>query len=272
MFTPVIENMTDAASISSRGVLRNGAPARAATSASPVASTTRLARTASRPDLLSVMTPRTAPSSTIGATARRWSIGVIPASSTSTSATYLNRSPLMPIDSDWLSGLAAPIAAARSSSSRPMPSPSTVRFVAVPADALDPDLGHVPAEAAVAVEERRLRAGPSGRERSREAARAAADDEDVGLVDDVDLAGRCRGTTPQRAGGVSGGCVASGTAKTGAGRTLTRTAVPGVRHRHPAAAIWAATSSPSAQLDLGSAHRAEEAHREHLRVGARDRR
>jgi hypothetical protein len=37
-------------------------------SASPVASTTRFASTASRPDLLSVMTPRIAPSSTIGCT------------------------------------------------------------------------------------------------------------------------------------------------------------------------------------------------------------
>jgi hypothetical protein len=34
--------------------------------------------------------------------------------------------PLMPIESDWLSGLAAPIAAERSSSSRPMPFASTV--------------------------------------------------------------------------------------------------------------------------------------------------
>src|SRR4029079_11270806 len=76
--------------------------------------------------LLSVITPRMTPSSTIGATARRWSIGVMPASSTRTSATYLKRSPLMHIESDGLSGLAAPIAAERSSSSRPMPFASTV--------------------------------------------------------------------------------------------------------------------------------------------------
>ena len=57
LFTPVIENITDADIISSRGVLWTGAPARATTSASPVASTTRRARFASRPALLSVITP-----------------------------------------------------------------------------------------------------------------------------------------------------------------------------------------------------------------------
>ena len=75
LLTPVIENITDAAIICSRGVFRVGAPARMATSASPVASMTRLARIASRPDLLSVITPRITPSLTIGATNRRCSIG-----------------------------------------------------------------------------------------------------------------------------------------------------------------------------------------------------
>ena len=42
------------------------------------------------------------------------------------SATNLKRSPSMPMLSDWLSGFAAPIAAARSSSSRPIPFASTV--------------------------------------------------------------------------------------------------------------------------------------------------
>ena len=82
--------MTEQESISSFGVIRYGAPARTATSASPLASTTRFARIASRPALLSVMTPRTTPPSRIGATQSRWSIGRMPASSTSTSATYLN--------------------------------------------------------------------------------------------------------------------------------------------------------------------------------------
>ena len=57
--TPARWNMTDAASMSSRGVACVGAPARKAMSASPVASITRLPRTASRPALDSVTTPRT---------------------------------------------------------------------------------------------------------------------------------------------------------------------------------------------------------------------
>jgi hypothetical protein len=57
LLTPDMENMTDTAIIFSFGVLCVGAPARKAMSASPVASMTRLARMASRPALLSVMTP-----------------------------------------------------------------------------------------------------------------------------------------------------------------------------------------------------------------------
>ncbi len=126
LLTPVIENMTDTDIISSRGVLRTFAPARVATSASPVPSITRLARIASRPALLSVMMPRISPASTIGATKLRCSIGSMPASCTSTSATYLNIS----ASSAWLrdcgSGMAAPMALARCSNSGPMPSLSTV--------------------------------------------------------------------------------------------------------------------------------------------------
>ncbi len=63
-------------------------------------------------------------------------------------------------------------------------------FVPVPGEALDADLRDVAAEAAVALEERRLHTGPGRRQRSREAAGSAAHHEHLGLVDDVDLA--CR--------------------------------------------------------------------------------
>ena len=63
-------------------------------------------------------------------------------------------------------------------------------LVAIPADALDADLGHVAAETAVAVEEGRPSARSGGREGCAEAAGAAADDQHVGLVDDVDGTGR----------------------------------------------------------------------------------
>src|SRR5450759_45315 len=109
LLTPDIENITDAAIIFSRGVLWYGAPARAAMSASPVASMTRLARIASRPALLSVITPQMAPFSRIGATHRRCSNGVTPASSTSTSATHLNISASSAWLSDCGSGMAAPV-------------------------------------------------------------------------------------------------------------------------------------------------------------------
>src|ERR1700722_19637236 len=126
LLTPDMENMTDTASIFSFGVLRTGAPARVAMSASPVASMTRLARIASRPALLSVMTPQIAPFSMMGATPRRCSSGLMPASSTRTSATHLNIS----ASSAWLkdcgSGIAAPMAFARVSNSMPIPSQSTV--------------------------------------------------------------------------------------------------------------------------------------------------
>ena len=63
-------------------------------------------------------------------------------------------------------------------------------FVPVPGESLDPHLRDVAAEAAVAFEERRLRAGAGRRQRCREAAGPAPHDEHVGLVNDVDIA--CR--------------------------------------------------------------------------------
>ena len=64
--TPARWNMTDAACICSTGVLTVGAPARCATSASPVASITRRARIASRPALDSTTTPTIASPSMTG--------------------------------------------------------------------------------------------------------------------------------------------------------------------------------------------------------------
>ncbi len=62
----------------------------------------------------------------IGATHSRCSKGVMPASSTSTSATHLNISASSAWESDCGSGIAAPMALARVSNSMPMPSQSTV--------------------------------------------------------------------------------------------------------------------------------------------------
>src|SRR4051812_7546977 len=115
-------------------------------------------------------------------------------------------------------------------------------LMAVPADALDTDLRHVPAEAAVAVEEGRPCAGAGRGERGTEPARTAANDEDVSLVDDLDLAGRLmdRGhpTRPRLPGRQSR------RANTGDGRILTRTGAPGARSAASAADICAATISP----------------------------
>src|ERR1019366_1322096 len=69
LLIPLMENMTEAAIISFLGDLCTGAPARVAMSASPVASITRPARIASRPALLSVMTPRIARHSRLGSLA-----------------------------------------------------------------------------------------------------------------------------------------------------------------------------------------------------------
>src|ERR1035438_3340954 len=212
--TPLMENMTEAAIISFLGDLCTGAPARVAMSASPVASITRPARIASRPALLSVMTPRIAPFSMIGATHRRCSRGATPASCTSTSATHLNIS----ASSAWLkdcgSGIAAPMAFARCSNSILMPSQSTgcawrdqakrpapglcSRFdlnadafaihrvlVPVPGKALDAHLRDVAAEAAVAVDQRRPGPGTGGGERRRKTPRAAADHEHISFENHI---------------------------------------------------------------------------------------
>jgi len=90
--TPATWNITDAACISSTGVVTVGAPARCATSASPVASITRRARIASRPAFDSTTTPAIRSPSITGATKRRWSIACTPASSTRRSATTLKPS------------------------------------------------------------------------------------------------------------------------------------------------------------------------------------
>ena len=126
LFTPHIENMTETDIISSTGCICVGAPARWAMSASPVASITRLARIASRPALLSTITPRIILPSMMGATHNRCNIGITPASSTSVSATNLKASASRLWLIDCGSGMAAPMDLARSSNSRPMPSLSMV--------------------------------------------------------------------------------------------------------------------------------------------------
>mmetsp|Transcript_64183 Transcript_64183/g.166854 ORF Transcript_64183/g.166854 Transcript_64183/m.166854 type:complete len:260 (-) Transcript_64183:550-1329(-) len=68
------------------------APARWAMSASPVQSTTHFASIAWRPDLLSVMTPRMTPPSTIASTATVWRSGRMPLCMMSLSATTLKKS------------------------------------------------------------------------------------------------------------------------------------------------------------------------------------
>ena len=188
LLTPLIENMTDTDIISSRGVLRVGAPARAATSASPVASTTRAARIASRPALLSTMTPRMAPSSHDGrdelAVQHRLHAGLLH-EHVGDELEHLGvervadrlrlghcgahgPGALLELDADALA--------------------VDRRLVPVPREALDADLRDVAAEAAVPLEQRRAHAGARAGERRREPTGPAADDEHVGLVDYVDLA------------------------------------------------------------------------------------
>ena len=123
---PAHENITVTPMLRAGGVVSHGAPARSAMSASPVASMTRRASTARRPDLLSVMTPVTCPDSTMGCTARQCSSGWTPASATSSSATTLNSSGSSATLCDCDSGWVPPRAAARCSSSMPMPCRSTV--------------------------------------------------------------------------------------------------------------------------------------------------
>ena len=63
-------------------------------------------------------------------------------------------------------------------------------LVAIPRQTFHADGGDVAAVATEAFDERDLHTGPRGRERCGEAGRTRADDEYVGVVDDVDLAGR----------------------------------------------------------------------------------
>ena len=107
----------------------------------------------------------------------------MPASSTTTSATYLNISASSALLIDCGSGDAAPMVLARSSSSRPTPSLSIGLLVPVPGEALDADLGDVAAEAAVPVEQRCPGARPRGAEGRAQATRPAADHEDIRLED-----------------------------------------------------------------------------------------
>ena len=136
------------------------------------------------------MIPMIASPSMIGATNVRCSMPRMPASSTSVSATTLKPSASSSNDSDWLSGTAAPISYARVSNSRPMPLASIGLLVAVPGHALDADRGDVAAEAAEALDQGHVDTGTRGGECGRQTGRARTDDQHVGLVDDVDLAGR----------------------------------------------------------------------------------
>ncbi len=94
---PLQPKLTVTPSRVSLGSMRNGAPARAATSPSPVASMTRFARIAWRPDLLSVITPVIEPSSTITSTIWVWRSGTMSASWIMRSAMCLKTS----VSSTW---------------------------------------------------------------------------------------------------------------------------------------------------------------------------
>lgn len=95
------------------------------------------------------------------------------------------------------------------------------------------DLGEVPAEAAIAVEERGLGTRARGRQGRRESTWAAPDDEHLGFMDDVDRARRLR--DPEHVAGsrvpLALGRRHSATAKTGAGSTRTVTVAPGTSPR-----------------------------------------
>ena len=69
-----------------------------------------------------------------------------------------------------------------------MPSGLDRPLVPVPGEPLDADDRDVAAEAAEPLDERHVDAGPRRAERGGEPARARADDEHVGAMDDVDLA------------------------------------------------------------------------------------
>ena len=189
LLTPVIENMTEADSISSLGVLRYGAPARAATSASPVASTTRPARIASRPGL--ALGDHAADDSVLDD--RRDELAM---------QERLDPGLLDHDVRDVFEHLGVERAAGRLGLGRrrahrrgpilelPADALAVDRLlVPIPGEALDADLGDVAAEATVTLEEGRAGAGPCGAEGGSQATRTATHDQDIGLVDDVDGAG-----------------------------------------------------------------------------------
>ena len=159
-----------------------------ATSASPVASMTRRARIASRPALDSVTIPVIASPSSSGATKVRWSIGWIPASSTRRSATTLNPSASSSYERDWRSGTAAPVALRALLEFQGDAAGVDRLLVPVPGHPLDADGSDVSAKAAEPLDQRHLDAGPGAGEGGGEARRAGADDEQLRLVHDVDLA------------------------------------------------------------------------------------
>ena len=188
--TPARWNMTDAACISSTGVLTVGAPARCATSASPVASITRSARIASRPAF----------DSTIDAGDR---VAVDHRRDEQPVQHRVHAGLLDERVGDELEALGVDLVGERlavghGGAHRVRPLLELARdaarldgpLVPVPREPLDPDGGEVAAEAAEALEQRHLGARAGGRERGRKAARAGADDEHAGAVDDVGLAGR----------------------------------------------------------------------------------
>ena len=172
--------------------MKVGAPARWATSASPVASITRRARMASRPAFDSVTMPTIASPSSTGATNRRWSIGWIPASSTSAVGHELE-----PLAVDLVGERLALRhgRAHRFGALLELPADAARldrRLMPVPGEPLDADGRDVAAETAEALDQAHLHPGAGRRERRRKPARTGSDDQHVGPMDDLDLGARAR--------------------------------------------------------------------------------
>jgi len=149
--------MTEAACISSTGVVRVGAPARWATSASPVQSVTRSARIASRPGFLDE--PVSDHLEALGVDLPGQGLGV-----RYRGAHALRALLELPPDTPRLDG----------------------RLMPVPGQALDPHHGEVAAEAPEPLQKGDLGAGPGRRDRRGQAAGPAADDEHRDTMHDVD--------------------------------------------------------------------------------------
>ena len=189
MSTPARWNITDAACISSTGVLIVGAPALWATSASPVASMTRLCEDG----LPAGLGFRDDPADRVAVHDRSHELTM----QHGVDAGLLDEPvghELEPFGVEFVAerlafgDRRARRALARSSNSRPMPPASAVRLMPVPSETLDPDGGDVAAETAEALDEGHLDPGAGGRERGSEAPGPGADDEHVGLVDDGGVA------------------------------------------------------------------------------------